>query len=163
VGLGSRRWRCALREVRQLGIKRDPMMAGFLPHRPDRCWKRRVGKGSDGDAVMVWAQFRLPINPRAAFWAEMHAQLSPPIRASDIDLFVTGRDNLLLREIRSANRYVVNHRGWTNRAVANRGAPPAFAEFPRRGPHRRPGPVSATSVVHIRDIEETEFSRDGHP
>jgi adenylate cyclase len=47
------------------------------------------------------------------------------------------------------------------RAVANRGAPQAYLEFLQKGPH--PRPTSTGGIVHIADILQTEFYRDGHP
>src|SRR5262249_37772139 len=51
--------------------------------------------------------------------------------------------------------------GEKDRAVANRGAPQAYMEFLKKGPH--PRPTRSGGVVHIADIRQTEFYRDGHP
>jgi two-component system NtrC family sensor kinase len=51
--------------------------------------------------------------------------------------------------------------GEQSQAVANRGAPTAYAEFLNRGPH--PRPTRTRGIVHIPDIKETEFYRDGEP
>jgi adenylate cyclase len=51
--------------------------------------------------------------------------------------------------------------GEKDRAVSNRGAPQAYLEFLKKGPH--PRPTRAGSIVHIADIRQTEFYRDGHP
>jgi class 3 adenylate cyclase len=51
--------------------------------------------------------------------------------------------------------------GERSHAVASRGAPPAYAEFLNRGPH--PRPTRTRGIVHIPDVRETEFYRDGNP
>ena len=51
--------------------------------------------------------------------------------------------------------------GEKDRAVANRGAPQAYLEFLKKGPH--PRPTRSGGIVHIADIRQTEFYRDGHP
>jgi len=51
--------------------------------------------------------------------------------------------------------------GEKDRAVSNRGAPHAYLEFLKKGPH--PRPTRAGGIVHIADIRQTEFYRDGHP
>src|SRR5262249_24301835 len=44
--------------------------------------------------------------------------------------------------------------GEKDRAVANRGAPQAYLEFLKEGPH--PRPTRAGGIVHIADIRQTE-------
>jgi GAF domain-containing protein len=51
--------------------------------------------------------------------------------------------------------------GEQSRVVANRGAPPEYAEFLNQGP--QPRPALAASVVHIPDIRDAEVYRDGNP